>query len=667
MARATPRHPPVVEPDRPPRHAWRDLGLGALFIVSLCAVLYANALANPFHMDDHTIIVNNPRVRDFRTTELLTGNYWHLGDTDPLYRPLVMLSYAANWAISQQAWAFRLPNLIAHAGVCVLLLALTRRIFRSYRVALVTAAFFAVHPLHTESLNTIVGRADMLVALFMIGGLLAFMADQTAERRRLPILPAAGTLLYAAALLCKENAVTFVGLVLLLDWWWARRPDGAARGDAARRIRRCYAPIVVVTAGYLILRVSLLGGLTSPAGTIDRFDNPIAHPADGLSAGDSAILARWATPLVTLTKALGLTVLPDRLCFDYSYAAIEPVTRVSDPRLWVGLSLLVFLAVATVVALRRRSPAGIALAIAAISYSIVSNFVVVIGTIFAERLLYLPIVGFAMLVGLAVDAALRYQAARRSARSRAVAITSCLLLALAGALYGSLTVRRNLDWRSDVALYGAAYEVNPRSCKVLAGMAAKALSDGNLPQALHYCDRSQEVAPTYWPAWRSAGFILRRLAAEAANPAEKQRLLDEALRRYQQALDLGAAADPEAMMGAARLYAQRGGYQRAIAILEQLLVHRPFEATAHHLLARYLLLADPPARRDPQRALDSVQRAIALRPEIANYIDTQADALLALGRRREAVDAIRRVLQTLPADSPGVAHFRQRLAQIEGE
>jgi len=661
---AGPTAPPAPQPGRPA--AWRS-SCGVLLVALAALAVYANALPNPFHLDDLSIIVNNPRVRSFQTTELLTGNYWYLGDTDPLWRPLTLLSYAVNWRICREPWGFRLPNLLLHGAAAVLVYALLRRLYASAPAGLAGGLCFAVLPVHSEALNTIVGRADLLVTVLMLSALLCHWRDTEPGTRRRAAVPLLAAALYAAALLSKENAITLVGLVALLDAWRVGHGQaGELRPCLARRAARTYLPLLAITAVYLILRMHFLGGLTSGPTSIDWFDNPIAHPAEVAGPQGSPVLVRWGTPLATLARAARVLLIGDRLCFDYSYAALEPVRRWGDPGLWAGVGVLLLLGVLLVASLRRGRRVALALAFLAVTYSIVSNIPVVIGTIFAERLLYLPSVGFCMIVGLVADHACRRPPAP-SGTARPAGIGRPLLCAgliAVGLWYATTTVTRNRDWRSNESLYASAYRVNPRSCKVLAGRAANALAARQYAQGLAYCDQANRIAPSYWPAWRTGAVCLERMAAAEPGEPGRRQLTAQALARYQQAIDLGAAADPPAMMGAARLYAGSGNYRAAIRILEQLVRHRPLEAAAFDLLGRCLLTAEPPELRDPQRALDAARQAIRLRPEIANYVDTLADALLALGRRAEAIDAIEEVLETLPPDSPGVAHFRGKLEQI---
>jgi len=662
---ATGYAPPTAE--RPTAHSIdrRPFALGAALLTALCVAVYGNAIANPFHFDDISIILTDPRVQAFQTHELLTGNYWYTGNTDRLYRPLVLLSYAVNWAVSPEPWTFRVPNLVLHAGVCVVLWALIRRITGSNRAGLIGAGLFAVHPLHTEPLNTIVGRADLLVTLCLLGAAVLYWDDAPAGRTRIG-RPVAAAALLALGLLSKENAVTLPGVVAVLDWWRVRRGDWPElRAWLPRRALRCYLPMLLLIGGYLALRVALFGQLASGSDVIDHFDNPIAHPTRNLEEGDSAYLARWATPLATFARAVRLHVVPVGLCFDYSYAAIETVGRWTDRRIWWGAGALLALGGLLAVSVRRRWGSEVPILLAAVTYSLVANVLVVIGTVFGERLLYLPSIGYCMIFGMLADRALRWSQAPPRRGQRPVGAVLAVGLGVVAVCYAYLTIQRNRDWQSEATLYTSAYQVNPRSCKVLAGMGAKAVEAGALRSALVYCRAAMDIAPDYWPAWRTAAVTMRRMADQSADPQERRALNDQALQCFKHTLQLGAGGDPAAMIGTAELLVERGDYDRAIALLDQLVRIRPREHRAFPTLARHLIEAEPVELRDEPRALECVRTAMRLQPEIANYVETLAEVLLALDRPAEAADAIRRVITELPPDSTGVRHLTDRLTEME--
>ena len=143
----------------------------------------------------------------------------------------------------------------------------------------------------------------------------------------------------------------------------------------------------------------MLGSIFRERTAITARDNILAHPEIDLKPGESQRLARWGTPVAVFGKAMGLAVWPVALCHDYSYAAITTVKRLDEPRLLGGVAWLTGI-LGAILFLSRASPRlVIPIALMLITYSVVSNVPILTGTIFAERLLYLPSVGICMFAG----------------------------------------------------------------------------------------------------------------------------------------------------------------------------------------------------------------------------------------------------------------------------
>ena len=103
-------------------------------------------MTNPFLIDDVVIIKQDARVTDGRLGELAFSGYWPPFHSDALYRPLVKVSYAINWAISQQTWTFRLPNLLLHAATALAVFLLARDL-----LALASNSLARLHPVRRSS------------------------------------------------------------------------------------------------------------------------------------------------------------------------------------------------------------------------------------------------------------------------------------------------------------------------------------------------------------------------------------------------------------------------------------------------------------------------------------------------------------------------------------
>ena len=153
-----------------PQSGWRGGGASRSAVIAVAAIVpYLNALPADFTFDDVGVISENVAVQIHPAADLLTYVYYPGG----LYRPLTMLTYAANASIDARPWGYHLVNVVLHALVSIAVFFLARRLLDSAVAATVAALLFAVHPIHTEAVTGIVGRAELLAALGVLVSLLA--------------------------------------------------------------------------------------------------------------------------------------------------------------------------------------------------------------------------------------------------------------------------------------------------------------------------------------------------------------------------------------------------------------------------------------------------------------------------------------------------------------
>src|SRR5439155_7154840 len=143
----------------------------------LAIVAYANAFQNSFALDDVRAIVENPIIRDFGNLgRIFRTNYWDTGvpgvtALDPgLYRPLTVLTYMVDYRLwGLDPTGFHAVNIVLHAASTALVFVLAVDIVGSAMAAFAAAAVFAVHPIHTDAVASVVGRAEILATLFFLG------------------------------------------------------------------------------------------------------------------------------------------------------------------------------------------------------------------------------------------------------------------------------------------------------------------------------------------------------------------------------------------------------------------------------------------------------------------------------------------------------------------
>lgn len=411
-----------------------------------------NSWGHQFVIDDHARILSNPLVTDSSrflaifsrpsdpASEVATG----------LYRPVTVVSYAINTGLTGLHYdGFHLLNRLLHVLITLLVFWCIRRLIaKPPEVALFSALIFAVHPVQTEAITYVSGRPDALAMLFFIAAWLYFLRLRTSGR------PSGKDLwlsmgYYLLGLLSKENAVTFLGISFLTDWFCEGRRTGRALPVLLKEgWWKAYAGFGLVTGLYLILRVAVLKGLAPMQ--VDFYLNPLAH---------ASVSSRTLTGLKILFQNLGLFFYPGSFSADYSYNQVPLITQWNSP-----LSLLVVAGTGLLIAFllwsyRRCREVFFGLVFFLITYSIVSNLFVPIGTIRADRLLYLPCLGLCIIGGfvLARLQSLAAVSSRRLAFQGGLAILILVLMAR--------TIARNRDWRDEFPLYYQTVQSSPRSTK----------------------------------------------------------------------------------------------------------------------------------------------------------------------------------------------------------
>jgi tetratricopeptide (TPR) repeat protein len=603
-------------------------------IALLAALPFANAVRGGFTFDDVPIVAENPRIRSL-STRLVTTDWWDGARPESrLYRPLTMASFAVDYAIAdggaatatplrlpdRAAVPFHVQNVLWHAAAAVALFLLIAAVFDGVLLAAVTAALFAVHPVHTEAVDGIVGRAELMAAFFALATLrLAWgiLRDDPPGFGR-PLAAGAALL---AALLAKEHAITVPAVAMA--WAWLLAP-GEPRALLARRsVRRLLAALAVSAALYLAARAAVVGSPppveATPPGAVN-VDNPVAG-AHGA--------ARLLTPVRAFGEAARLLVVPLRLSADYSF---DQVPVVAAPDATTALCLLGLAGVAvSIVALRRRAPAvSCGLALFLITWLFTSNLFFTIGTILGERLLYLPSAG----VCLAAAALIVALPGRRPAAIVAIALVA------AGA---GRTWARNRDWASNLTLFASATVTSPRSCKAAGGYASELYARGRAQEALVWAERALAIHPGYGEAHLAAAQIRRSLARDEKRPEAARALRERAREHARAARDAGdreLRARALGVLGSLEL--DDGRWDEAERALRAGLALKPQDAASAVGLGVVLATrargeADP-ARRETllAAALAELTRAIALDPGHAEAHLDAASVLRELGQHDRA-------------------------------
>lgn len=608
------------------------IALGLLALLS--AIAFANTFRNDFVYDDLYVILENRLIKQLdQLPTLFTTDYWagtqKEGEPprDLLYRPLVMVSYALNYAVGgANPFGYHLVNLLLHLAASFLVYTLARQLDCSWSAALVAAALFAVHPLHTEAVTYIVGRAELLMALGVLLALTWYIqGGAPAHLHPRYALAALGA--FTIGLLSKEQAMVLPLLLAcydLLAWKGLNGPvgwRGLLRGVFCR-----YVGFLLVLGGYLVVRGALMGSFYRTASQISILDNPLAH------------LSGWPwflTVLKVAGKYLWLVVWPRYLSPDYSYNQIPSSQSLFEPAvLWAVLAWGSLLALAAWSLVRGRR-AFFAVGFTLVTFLPASNLLVPTGTIMGERLFYLPLAGLCFLVGLGWERlAVWSRVFFPQGRAAGVALLALILALLTGR-----TILRNRDWRDDPTVWLRAAQTSPNSARVRKALGTIYIQQGKLDQALHEFETVVQI----WPGYLAeSGTLNRHLGVLWL----KKGRIEEAIAALQRAI----AFQPDSWITHYNLglaYVRQRRWAEAEAAYRRALTLEFNDPAPYNSLS--FVLAEQ-GRFD--EALQAADEAIQRKPDFPEAHYNRARALEALGRPREAIQAYERVLQLYPAFPP---------------
>ena len=165
----------------------RAAPLAAALVVLAALVASASSLGNGFALDDVLVIERRALVHslgDLRA--LLTTAYWQLPPEDTLWRPLGLVTFAAQWGAGGGApWVFHAVSVMLYVSVCLAVLALAWQLMPPVG-ALAAALVFAVHPVHVESVGNIVGQLELWVAVAVVAAAAVYARARLHDRLRAP-------------------------------------------------------------------------------------------------------------------------------------------------------------------------------------------------------------------------------------------------------------------------------------------------------------------------------------------------------------------------------------------------------------------------------------------------------------------------------------------------
>lgn len=559
----------------------REESFSALLILC-CCTLYGNTLYGAFVWDDRAAIVNNRDVLGSTSFyEMLGHDFWGqditLGDSHKSYRPITTFTFRINhWLHGLNAWGYHVGNVLIYSLVCLVMhqLALC---WVSRSTARVASLIFCFHPVHVEAVASLVGRADSLCGLLTLIALCIYSVTLQ-EMRKIPSSTrrfATGlrtavylSMSYSAAIaacFAKEIGATVFGLlcvvevcdVLSVTYAFRKTDKIKVHGSGISRYIRDLLAVVVdlfksigvvfntresliriavnilLLAAILYLRLRINGEAALYPWTI--MENHISLLPD---FSDRA-LSYAQTHFWYLMKL----VYPRYLCFDYGFSCIPTIHSIFDLRNIFSLATYAAFTWATLHALIARRPSLLfSLALLLLPFLPAANILFPVGTVLAERLLFIPSMGFCLYLadvlcedffpfwlqiteviigGIQYPQQIFPPTSSSSSgfhiaeKHKTFALSSInIALSVVLTLFSIRVVSRNADWTSEIQIYKSALTVCPNSVKALSNYAMLELGEGkenSLQTSLTHSEKALFVHPEQPSAFVNAGIALTRL------------------------------------------------------------------------------------------------------------------------------------------------------------
>lgn len=602
----------------------RNQVLACMIIFCVAVGVYWNTLGNEFVYDDKEIIVNNGVIKDARNTlKIFSTAYWPGigGENNGLYRPLVILSYALNYRFSSlYPFSYHFVNIILHGLNCVLLYFFCLAILKNNSTSLFASLLFATHPVHTEAVASIVGRAELQAYFFFFLSLLFYIYKEKSKYKW--SFYGASLLSFFLALLSKEHTVTLIGVIIVYDFVFIRNLNF---GDYLKNIKPqivYYIGCVAVLVLYLLMRAKALGDLF--VAEIPFEVNPLV---------DASIYNRLLTSIKLLFKYLSLLVYPRYLTVDYSYNQLPVSQSLFELETFFSAIVLGILLVGAFVFYKKSRAVFFFILFFVLTYSIISNSFILIGTIMNERLIYLPSTSFCVLLVILTHRIFKGKDSKSTVNNL---FATCSMTLILSGMYSYKTIKRNTVWRNDYALFTDASILSPKSAKVFFNLGKVYQDRKQNEKAVDSYNKSINIYPEYALPYNNLG-----------NIRSEEGSIDDAISYYNKAIQFNPRY-ALAYYNRGRAYRKKGLIDEAISDYNEAIrfnpeyveayINRGFAYSKKNLMDEAISDYNKAIKLDPENAAAYYNRAIMYEKK-GHTSDAITDYDMAIRFKPEYVEA----------------------------
>ncbi|REJ83748.1 MAG: hypothetical protein DWQ44_00430 [Bacteroidetes bacterium] len=568
-------------------------------LIALAFLLYANTLNHGYALDDSNVITANDVVKKGTAGigEIFSTNYryGYAQTQDHLYRPLSLAVFAIVWEISpDNPGLFHLINVLFYCLCILILYFLLRKLFSGkYPLfPFLICLLFLAHPVHTEVVANIKSLDEILMLLFFsLSMLLLFKYTENNN----PFTLGLSVLIFFFGMLSKESMLAALVIYPLALWFFSSLKPG--------KIAALSAIFLIPAAVYMLIRIQVLGDYIA-ASKFNELDNMLVN------AGSLSV--QFATAVSILFNYLKIIFIPYPLASDYSYSVFQ-LSTISDLNFIFSFLLHSALLIYAVTGIKRRSPVAFGILVYLLFLAPVSNIFFLIGSLFADRFLFMPSLGFCIAVVFAVTFITnKYSSGENKNRYEGVSPVLTIFTFILFIFYSGLTITRNNDWKNSYTLYAADLKNDDRSPRLNYQMGVE--------------------------------IMLRAAKADPTSPA-KAELLQKALKYFERAIELYPKyADPLGMTG--NIYQKFGQTEKAKERFDLAIKYNSSLAEIYNNRAAIYY-----SENKPDSAISLLKHAVRINPEYKDALNNLGTIYSEVKEFDKAIEALKKYLEYEPNDA----------------
>jgi len=592
-------------------------------IAVLGFVVYCNSLHGDFVYDDLILVKDNSNLKTFyHIPDILTKEIAAQTSAEiHFYRPLQMISYLFDYNLWKlNVVGYHLTNILLHILVAITIYWLIYILFSNLLISFFTGMLFIAHPVHTEAVAYISGRADLLSALFILLGIVFYIKQVSNKSMKFYLLMCFS---YALALFSKEYGLVMPVLLLIYSYIFKKR-----------LLPREFLTLLGMTCVYSILRMA------------------VSSPALVPEALTTTLIQRLPGFFVSITEYLRILLLPFNLHMEYGTRTFS----FYDLKVLIGAVIL--FASLTFAFIRKET-------LNLISFSILWFLVAIlpmsnlypINAYMAEHWLYVPSIGFFLIFAGCLALLLK--------KSKYIRLVSLSFMGVILFLYSYLTIRQNNYWKDPIIFYKTTLKYAPNNERMYTNMGFVYFGMGKTKEAFEAFQKLKEINPNNVGSYNGLGSIYG-----ATGENEKAILMfnksirlqpkyiytyynlakiylgiekiQEAIALYKKVIEIDPKA-AEAYYNLGRIYKTGGGEKDALLMFKKAIAADPGYLPAYITLGQLYRLLDR-----EEEAMSLYKKAIANNLDFFEAYYSIGNAYLDINKESDALPLYKRAIEINP-------------------